>query len=262
MRKYLSLLFIICLLFISCATSPRQQQEQDTDAYVPAVFEWEEVCPGVARFDFGNHEIPLIYHAVKIDLTCVELVCAREVNAADFAASEQPVVLINATPFDKEGDLVGIHREGGAQLSEPVARYAAIAFRGGEGDRAGELARIFVSQSAPELTEFPNAFGGFFTVLEGAEIRQDFIARSDSRSGAGLSADGSTLFLLVVEGERPQQSRGLSYPQCAEIFLAMGCRDALEFDGGGSAELCINGKSVLSYKVRRVHGNCFGFKLR
>lgn len=255
MRKYLSLLFIICFLFISCATSPRQQQELDAASYVPESFEWEEVCPGVARFDFENRDVPLIYHAVKIDLTCVELVCARGVNAADFAASEQPVVLINATPFDKEGNLVGLHRESGTQFSGPVARYAAIGFSQGR-------AEIFTSQSEEKLSDFPNAFGGFFTVLEGAEIRQDFIARSDSRSGAGLFADGSTLFLLVVEGERPQQSRGLSYPQCAEIFLAMGCRDALEFDGGGSAELCINGKSVLSYRVRRLHGNCFGFKVK
>ena len=262
MRKYLSLLFIICLLFISCATSPRQQQELDVAAYVPESFEWEDVCPGVARYDFENRDVPLIYHAVRIDLSCVELVSARGVNAGEFAAREQPVVLINATPFDKSGKLVGIHREGGAQLSEAVTRYAAIAFRGGEGDKSGELAKIFVSQSAPELVEFPFAFGGFFTVVEGADVRRDFIVRPDSRTGAGLSADGRTLFLLVVEGEHPHQSRGLSYPECGEVFRAMGCHDALEFDGGGSAELCINGKSVLSYKVRRVHGNCFGFKLR
>ena len=265
MRKYLFFTTILLLLFTSCVTTRRTDLES---AYVPEVFEWTEVCPGVARFDFANADVPVIYHAVKIDLSVadengtLELVCSRGEKVSEFAAQENCVVAINATPFGKSGELVGIHREASRDLSGPVARYAALAFRGGEGDTSGELAKIFATQSAPEISEFPFVFGGFFTVLEGGEVRRDFIARNDSRSGAGLSADGKTLYLLVVEGERPQKSRGLSYPQCGEIFLAMGCRDALEFDGGGSAELCINGASVLSYKVRRVHGNCFGFKLR
>ena len=95
-------------------------------------------------------------------------------------------------------------------------------------------------------------------MLEDGAVLQDFIRRGDSRSGVGLSADGKTLFILVVEGERPLQSRGLSYPQCGEIFREMGCSDALELDGGSSSELCINGKSVLSYKVITRQANSFG----
>ena len=252
MRKYLFFTIILLLLFTSCVTTRRAELES---AYVPDSFEWEEVCPGVARYDFENRGIPLIYHAVKIDLNLVDLICARGVRAADFAASEKPVVLINANPFDKSGTLVGLHREAGRNLSAPVARYAAIGFRENE-------ARVFESQVAEELEDFDYAFGGFFVVLKDGEVCGDFLRRGDSRSGAGVTADGRTLYLLVVEGERPQKSRGLSYPQCGEIFLAMGCRDALEFDGGGSSDLCINGRSVMSYRVSRVHGNCFGFKLR
>ena len=258
MRKLFPFIFFVLLLFTSCVTTRRTDLES---VYVPEVFEWTEVCPGLARYDFENREIPLIYHVVKIDLAAagengtLELVCSRGVRVSEFAEQDNCVVAINATPFDKDGKLVGIHREAGRDLSEPVARYAAIGFRENE-------ARIFASQGAEELEDFDYAFGGFFTVLEDGEVRRDFFARNDSRSGAGLSADCKTLYLLVVEGERPQKSRGFSYPQCGEIFLAMGCRDALEFDGGGSAELCINGASVLSYKVRRVHGNCFGFRLR
>ena len=265
MRKQFSFFFFVLVLFTSCVTTRRTDLES---VYVPEVFEWTEVCPGVARFDFENPEFPVIYHAVKIDLAeacedgSLKLVCSRGERASDFAAREKCVVAINATPFDKTGELVGLHREAGRDLSEPVARYAALAFRVGGGDGSGVLAKIFASQGDPEIDEFPYAFGGFFTVLENGVVRQDFIQRQDSRSGAGLSADGRTLFLLVVEGEWTLQSAGLSYPQCGEIFRAMGCYDALEFDGGGSAELCINGKSVLPYKVYRVHGNCFGFKLR
>ena len=270
MRKYFSLLLLICLLFISCAGVPRQQ-ELDTASYVPEAFDWEEVCPGVARFDFENAEVPLVYHAVKIDLSYVdagagqketlELTCSRGERTSEFAARENCVAAVNATPFDKTGELVGLCREAGREISAPVERYAALALKYGE-DGAGLDGRIFATQVDDEIKDFDYAFGGFFVVLEEGEVNTEFVRRYTSRTGAGLSADGKTLYLLVVEGEQPRKSIGLSYPQCGEIFLAMGCRNALEFDGGGSSDLCINGQSVMNYRVRRVQGNSFGFRVK
>lgn len=297
-----SLSFIF--LFAGCVSLARPELSAEQEAalyplasYVPEFFDWEEVCPGVSRFDFENSEIPLIYHAVKIDLTlagaagqdgALELVCgcresaSRREATAQFAARTQCAVAVNATPFARSGQLAGIHKEAGEVLSQPVARYGAIAFklaenagvsRAGHGE-SGELgeadareagictARIFSSQADGELEDFDYAFGGFFVVLDKGQVRTEFIRRGDSRTGAGLSADGRTLYLLVVEGERPDQSRGLSYPQCGEVFRAMGCSDALELDGGSSSELCINGKSVLSYKVHTRQSNSFGFRFK
>lgn len=297
-----SLSFIF--LFAGCVSLvwPELSAEQEAAlyplaSYVPETFEWEEVSPGISRFDFENSEIPLIYHAVKIDLTLVgaagpddtlELVSGRRVSAtksestAQFAARTQCAVAVNATPFTRSGQLAGIHKEEGEVLSQPVARYGAIAFKlaenagvsraeHGESGDLGEAsareagtytARIFSSQADGEIEDFDYAFGGFFVVLKDGQVCTEFIRRGDSRTGAGLSADGRTLYLLVVEGERPDQSRGLSYPQCGEVFRAMGCSDALELDGGSSSELCINGKSVLSYKVHTRQSNSFGFRVK
>lgn len=299
LRKFFacfSLLFVFLLLGCASLARPELSAEEETvlypvASYVPEVFEWEEVCPGVSRFDFENSEIPLIYHAVKIDLTLagaagpgrtLELVCSRNESTAQFAARNQCAVAVNATPFMRNGQLAGIHKETGVLLSGPVARYGAIAFklaenggvsRAGHGESGdlGEasaredgicIARIFSSQADVEIEDFDYAFGGFFVVLRDGQVRTEFIRRGDSRTGAGLSADGRTLYLLVVEGERPDQSRGLSYPQCGEVFRAMGCSDALELDGGSSSELCINGKSVLSYKVHTRQSNSFGFRIK
>lgn len=306
-----SLSFIF--LFTACVSLVRPELSPEEEAalyplasYVPELFEWEEVCPGISRFDFENKEIPLIYHAVKIDLTLagaagqdatLELLCGRRVSAsrrestAQFAARTKCAVAVNATPYTRAGQLAGIHKEAGQVLSQPVARYGAIAFKqtwntgvsraelgesgeagqagtGGDGDlrelsESGTYtARIFASQTDGELEDFDYAFGGFFTVLEKGQVRTEFIRRGDSRTGAGLSADGRTLYFLVVEGERPDRSRGLSYPQCGEIFKALGCSDALELDGGSSSELCINGKSVMTYKVLARQVNSFGFRVK
>ena len=283
-RKFF-VLFSLCFVFLfaSCVSLRTSELSPEDEAvlypletYIPEVFDWQEIreesgegiVSGAWRFDFENPDIPLIYHAVKIDLSSVwaeraggaglTLVTSQWERTCDFAKREKSLVAINATPYDKT-KLAGIYKVDGKLLSQPVARYAALGLMCGAGGNVSG-ARIFSSQADTGLEDFEYAFGGFFTVLENGQVRQDFIRRSDSRSGAGLSADGKILYLLVVEGERASQSIGLSYPQCGAIFRAMGCSDALEFDGGGSAELCINGKSVLSYKVRRVNGNSFGVK--
>ena len=272
-----SLSFLFLLL--GCASLARPELSPEEEAalyppasYVPEAFEWEEVCPGVSRFDFENSEIPLIYHAVKIDLTfagaagpgrTLELVCSRNESTAQFAARTQCAVAVNATPFTRSGQLAGIHKEAGVLLSQPVARYGAIAFKlaGNDGDYS-YVARIFASQADEKLKDFEYAFGGFFVVLNRGDVCTEFIRRGDSRTGVGLSADGKTLYLLVVEGERLDRSRGLSYPQCGEIFKAMGCSQALELDGGSSSDLFVNGKSVLSYKVHSRQVNSFGFRVK
>lgn len=320
-----SLSFVFLLLGCVSLARPELSAEQEAAlyplaSYVPETFDWQEilvesgdgavrcVVPGLWRFDFESRDpdFPLIYHAVKIELSvsggagtfgAVEgqetrgdavlgeqgaagisrfsLATSQWERTADFAAREKCLVAMNATPFDKT-KLAGICKVNGKLLSRPVARYAALGLQCGAGEedksgRSGEsgesdrtddevlCGRIFESQADPELEAFDAAFGGFFVVLRDGQVCTDFVRRHTSRSGAGLSADGKTLYLLVVEGERPRQSMGLSYPQCGEIFRAMGCSHALEFDGGGSSELCINGRSVLNYRVHRRQGNSIGF---
>lgn len=271
-----SLSFLFLLLGCASLARPELSPEEEVAlyppaSYVPEVFEWEEVCPGVSRFDFENSEIPLIYHAVRIDLTfagaagqgrTLELVCSCNESTAQFAARTQCAVAVNATPFTRSGQLAGIHKEAGVLLSGPVARYGAIAFKLADAGGPGYVARIFESQVDGEIEDFEYAFGGFFVVLDRGEVCTEFIRRGDSRTGVGLSADGRILYFLVVEGEWPDRSWGLSYPQCGEIFKAMGCNQALELDGGSSSDLCVNGKSVLSYKVHSRQVNSFGFRVK
>ena len=78
-RKFF-LPFSLCFLFLflGCVSRPAISAEDEAllypvETYVPETFDWEEVCPGVSRFDFENADIPLIYHAVKIDLNNPEL---------------------------------------------------------------------------------------------------------------------------------------------------------------------------------------------
>ena len=307
-KLQLAVLSAILLLFVSCVSRPQFTPENEEflypfSTYIPENFDWQEVCPGIFRFDYKNQEFPIIYHAVKIDLSqpglelltfpdaslqelsayvegdevsLAQPLTYRSIATSKFAAINKCAVAINLSPFSgKNGSwnlsaklgslrqLVGLHVADGLIISEPVSRYAAISFVKKTKDDGSTYwqANIERNQSQKTAESCDFAFGGFYIVLEDGQI-QDFKSRShDSRSGAGLSEDGKTLYLLVVEGENPFKSQGLSYPQCAQLFKAMGCSDALELDGGGSSELCINGRSVLSYTNFRVQANSLGFNV-
>lgn len=65
------------------------------------------------------------------------------------------------------------------------------------------------------------------------------VAPSDGlapRTAIGIKADGS-IVMLVVDGRQAPSSCGMDLPEVAATMLALGCVDALELDGGGSATL-------------------------
>ena len=270
-------------------------------SYIPEFFNWEELCPGISRVDYKNPEFPIIYHAVKIDLALAGLniecfpdrAFVQQVTGSDseevpqpfiyrgittkkFAATNNCLVATNLSPFaGKNGawdltaklgsvrQIVGLHVADGLMISQPVSRYAVLAFNKEASSEGEYLWKASISKNQNESIAATSdfAFGGFFVVLENGNVLETFARNHDSRTGFGISDDGHTLYILVVEGENMLKSEGLSYPQCGEIFKAMGCTDALEVDGGGSSELCINGKSVLTYKIFRTQANSLGFTI-
>jgi len=82
---------------------------------------------------------------------------------------------------------------------------------------------------------FTAAAGGF-SILRDGEAGQGTDVVPAPRSGAGVSADGRTLFLVAVEG-RSGESRGLNLPDFAEFMRAIGADDAINLDGGGSTTM-------------------------
>ena len=273
MRKnLLAVVAIAAILFfsVSCVSHPVIESKAEEllypkETYIPQSFDWQEIHKGIWRFDFENPDFPIIYHAVKIDLTNPELtpVCYQGKKTSSFAKQENCIIAFNTSPFSVSGtkkQIVGILIDDKTQLSAPVEKYSALIINRLPGTQ-GLSASITQTQTPQAFENCDYALGGFYMILQDGVVL-DFKARTHtSRCGCGVSEDGKNLYILVAEGQQPSKSEGLSYPQCAQIFKAMGCDDAMEFDGGGSAELCINGKSVLSYPVNRTQAASFGFVL-
>jgi hypothetical protein len=53
------------------------------------------------------------------------------------------------------------------------------------------------------------------------------------------------LYLVTVDGRRPGHSEGMTFPEMAEFMKeTLGCRDAVNLDGGGSTTMVVEGRVV------------------
>jgi uncharacterized protein YigE (DUF2233 family) len=69
-----------------------------------------------------------------------------------------------------------------------------------------------------------------------------FYAARTARSAIGITHAGKVLF-VTVDG-RSRESSGMSLPELAALMRALGARDAMNLDGGGSATLVVGGRVV------------------
>lgn len=128
---------------------------------------------------------------------------------------------------------VGWHLSRGKILGRPakdnlratlvVSKTGKVSIR----DRVKEL---------PADAEF--AVSGNAMILYDGKITRELERGLAPTSAVGISADGKTLYLVVVDG-RQEKSRGASLDEMAAILLKMGAWHAINFDGGGSTTMVL-----------------------
>jgi hypothetical protein len=83
-----------------------------------------------------------------------------------------------------------------------------------------------------------NAFAEGFHWPENPEFYYRFGVRRNPRTLAGVTAGGRVL-LVAIDGRRPGHSVGASFEESAAVMRALGARDALNLDGGGSTGMTL-----------------------
>ncbi len=111
--------------------------------------------------------------------------------------------------------------------------------------RPGDSVTV-TTQSDPSLATIKLAVGGGPLLLRDGQPVVDPAPpapeETDVRNpvtGAGVSKDGGTLWLVVVDGRAPSRSIGLTRPQLSAMFAALGASTAMAFDSGGSSEMVV-----------------------
>jgi hypothetical protein len=224
------------------------------DSIADLVPRWTPLAPGVDLTAAATADPPLEIRAVRVDLAypAVSVVvgpeaaapgAVRSIRTSTFVRTYGCVAAVNANPFDPssaaEGEarrVVGIAVNDGMPIAATDDRYAALVFR--EDGTAAVIEQAALPP--PEEGRYAGirrAVGGFFIVLEDGAPRGHPVRRFP-RTAAGVSGDGRTLYLLTVDGRR-RRSVGSTEPETGAMLAALGARDGLILDGGGSTTLAV-----------------------
>lgn len=170
--------------------------------------------------------------------------------------------IFGTTPSEPDVTLVALQPTDGAP---PFATYRVVSFSQANGSQppgyylavgadalladdfpvAGQAISVTGALAPLPLGDLAAAIGGGPLILrDGAWYDDPDGPRGgafDHRipcSGAAIESDG-TLLLIEVDGRQAQRSVGLTRPEFAELMRALGARDGIALDGGGSSTLAV-----------------------
>lgn len=217
------------------------------------------VAPGITRISRVT-DTPMIIQAIKVDLTLPEnrihatRSADRKKTTSKFAEQYRCSVAVNADFFAFDGyHPIGLTVGEGEhwQGTKDTTSWGSLIIN------KNNEARLSHPEEQVAFSEDMFAVvGGKNWLVEGGKVVQPACVSGDSfcgrhpRTAVGLSADGKTLIMAVVEG-RSAASKGATLPELAAIMVSFGADRALNLDGGGSTAMVVNG----SHLIRPSDGN-------
>lgn len=175
------------------------------------------------------------------------------------ALRHDAVVAVNGSYFDMErgnpicylriaGEEVGHNTpQRSDSLHRKYYQYATLLLHDGK-------AHLTVPDSArrweENLADSDIMTAGPMLLWDGTVVPQrddrTFVTRRHNRTALGLREDGTTL-LVVADGRFDDFAEGLSLEELTLVLRWLGCRTAINLDGGGSSTLYVKGRGVANY---------------
>ena len=90
--------------------------------------------------------------------------------------------------------------------------------------------------------------GNTMLVENGAPVPHKSKVRQP-RTVVGLDATGARLSIMVVDGRKPGVAVGMSYEELAAEMIRLGCRQALNLDGGGSSVMAVRDAATKGFRI-------------
>ncbi len=90
------------------------------------------------------------------------------------------------------------------------------------------------SMTRPSSKDWEAISGNTMLVEDGVAVPH-VNKKREPRTVVGLDAKDTKLIIMVVDGRKPGVSLGMSYAELAAEMIRLGCREALNLDGGGSS---------------------------
>jgi uncharacterized protein YigE (DUF2233 family) len=263
------------VLLLSAGCAPPDRPPIDSEALPAAALEYLapssltsfHLAPGVHYRSVRSRHEPWAVHLLEVDPGRCELTFEvvqpgedqprRSVSEMVRRADPGVIAAVNGSFFTEENEPLGMVASRGkvqGRQERPVFawRPGALPWIGGvrwEGDtlHVGEWA--LVDGEPDGETEL---LAGFPALLHGGrwvgdlqqEARPAFATTRDPRTAVGWDPEAGRLWLIVVDGRREGRTEGMTLPELAELFRALGATEALNLDGGGSSAMVVRGQVV------------------
>jgi hypothetical protein len=136
--------------------------------------------------------------------------------------------------------LLGLEISNGKLVSSDQSGYSALLLT------QNNQASLVAGGSVSDTSGIRNAVsGGGFVLQNGVDVVNGSIPgdplNPNPRSVAGLSQNGEYLYLMAIDGRQAGYSAGVSQAEEADLMSALGAWNAINFDGGGSTALAVQG---------------------
>lgn len=103
------------------------------------------------------------------------------------------------------------------------------------------------SEYGSKASSFTEVTGsGVFLVKEGKAVDNSSVSLArHPRTAIGYSEKG-VVFFFCVDGRDEGVSEGMTYDEMGSIFVALGCKQAVNLDGGGSTQMLVRDPQTLA----------------
>jgi hypothetical protein len=216
----------------------------------PSFDRWSEPNPGL-RYLHRTTSAPCTIHAVVADLRIdgVAVITtpydARWQTVGAFGRNEGAAVAVNGGFWGRFARAEGVTAGGGRVWPSVEDDEEHGFFAVGRDGRAwiSPPEELVLVEEIPARRLLHAVSGRPMLVREAAVDRSgldalDYAGRRHPRTAVGVSRDGLTVILVVVDG-RQEGSRGATLYELAELMVELGAHRAINLDGGGSSAMWI-----------------------
>lgn len=103
------------------------------------------------------------------------------------------------------------------------------------------------TETTPSLKGVQTGLGGGPELVRGGQAQPARVNKSNARHPrSALGWNEKEFYFVTVDGRQPRLSDGMTLPELADFLVKIGCTEAMNLDGGGSAEVWMEGKILNS----------------
>jgi len=98
----------------------------------------------------------------------------------------------------------------------------------------------------PDMRDCKTAIGGGPRLVVDRKPVGGWRSPNERHPRTAVGWNDDYIFLVMVDGRQPGLSMGMSFTELADYFVKLGCTQAVNLDGGGSASMWLFGQTVSS----------------